>query len=579
MLWEKPCSLGPNADGSCGGVSACNPRKSGDRYTCRRRPEDGGPCVDGPLPDGKCAIQQPPCQPRRTLRSYRGKLAVVSLILIVALIGAFGSTGSLVSESVLGFRDPGPILDVHAGVIGEESCGACHEPHSVDAAGFVKAAFHASGPSNGMTNKCLSCHVIPSKAQDFHKIDDCGICHTEHKGSVAAVTTLTDAQCHSCHKVKFDTFAKSHPKFRDNFPYKRRTAINFDHTKHLEVHFKDARYTEKAPQERCVSCHIVSKASSRVPIRSFEEVCSGCHEQQISGKELVLFTLPEFEKNPVERPAIAEACDLEGTKKEEEYTSVSIETLNPLMATLLEVEPDDIEGYHKKVGRLLESMATDGLSGLKTLLADAGGQPKYLLNFLSPSLVHAAACKWAANQEYEPLAEAEFGGWSADEYSLKFRAIRHRSPPMVAWLNYAATAENESLSKELLSSEGPGSCVKCHSVSETDATRVEWKSASTELKAHHKYSHAPHLNLLGPGSQCEACHTLNKTADYSSAFQQTDPKVFTSNFQKIENGVCASCHRSGQVVEGCLTCHKYHEQTGFKERMMVSKFATPKMGQ
>lgn len=579
MLWEKPCTFGPNADGSCGGVSACRPRRSGDRFTCRRRPEDGGPCADGPLPDGTCALTQPPCQPRRTLRASRSRLTVLALIAVIALIGAFGSGGSLVSGKLSTFRDPGQLLDVHAGVIGEEGCGTCHEPHQADAAGFIAAAFHPSGPANSVTNKCLSCHVLPNKASEVHKAENCGTCHTEHKGGIAAVTTLTDQQCHSCHKVKFTTFAKSHPEFRDTYPYKRRTAISFDHTKHLEVHFKDERYAKKAPEERCISCHAVSKASSRVPIKTFEEICAGCHEEQIASKEMAFFTLPEFEKNPVDMAAVAEACNGKAPDADAEYESVSLEPFNPVMAALLDVDPTDIAAYQEKVGRLLEGMASNGLEPFKELLAKSEGKSRYLLNGLSPSLLHSAACSWAANKEYEVPSEPEFGGWFASEYTLGYRPVRHRDPTMMAWLNFAASTENEMLSNELLVSDGPGSCIKCHSVSETDAVRVAWRPAASEMRAHHKYSHAPHLNLLGPGSECEACHTLNKKADYASAFKQHDPKVFNSNFAKIENNVCATCHRKGQVVEGCLTCHKYHEQTGFKDRMMVSSSATPKMGQ
>lgn len=578
MLWEKPCTFGPHADGSCGGVAACQPRKNGDRYACRRRAEDGGPCADGPLPDGSCALTQPPCQPRRTLRALRARLTLVALIAIVAVIGAFGAGGALLPENLPGFRDPGPILDVHAGVIGQNGCAACHEPHAADAAGFIAAAFHPSGPANGMTNKCLSCHTFPAMATDVHKAEDCSVCHTEHKGSVAPVTTLTDQQCHSCHKVKFETFASSHPAFRDNYPYKRRTAISFDHTRHLEVHFKDTRYISKAPEERCIGCHVVSKASSRVPIRPFEEICAGCHEEQIASKELVFFTLPEFKKNPVDLKKVADACDIETPKADGEYESVSLEPFNPVMAAMLDVDATDIATYQDKVGRLLEAMASDGLEPLKELIGNMDGQSRYLLNGLSPSLLHAATCKWAANQEYEAPTEPEFGGWFADTYSLGYRAVRHKDPAMMAWLNFAADSDNEALSNELLVSGGPGSCIKCHSVSETDAVRVEWRPEGSELGAHNKYSHAPHLNLLGPGAQCETCHTLNTKADFAAAFKQRDPKVFTSNFAKIENNTCSTCHRKGQVVQGCLTCHNYHERTGFKERMMVSSSAAQKMG-
>lgn len=504
---------------------------------------------------------------------------MITFIVVIALLGAFGSNGALTSNNATLFRDPGPILDVHAAEIGERGCVSCHEPHNADSMGFLLAAFQPSGPSHGTSNKCLDCHVISKTAGSVHKVDTCTLCHTEHKGDVATVTTLTDQQCSSCHKAKFTTFSSSHPEFKNTFPYKRRTALNFDHTKHLETHFKDARFANKAPEGRCVGCHVVSKASWRVPVKPFEETCAGCHEEQIAKRELILFRLPELSENVVDLAAVADACRGVTPKKTEAFESASLDPLNPVMAALMGVDGGDIPAYQSNVGTLLEGMLNDGTAPLSALLKKAEGRPALLLNGLTPSLLHAAACSWAANKEYEAPAKPEFGGWHAQEFSLGYRAVRHRDPVLVAWLNFTASSEIEGLSKELLNAEGPGSCVKCHSVSETDAVRVEWNSAVTELRAYHKYSHAPHLNLLGPESQCETCHTLNKNADYATAFKQSDPKVFNSNFSKIENKVCANCHRKGQVVQRCLTCHRYHEQTGFKVRMMAGKPRNERTGQ
>lgn len=576
--WGKPCPNGPNPDGSCGGIAACSPRQSGDRFACRRRPEHGGPCDSGPLPDGTCGLTQPPCQPRRTLRAFRFRLSIVALILVVALIGAFGSSGSLISEGAAPFKNPGQLLDVHSGVIGENGCQTCHEPHLADTADFIKAAFTASGPSAmGNANKCLTCHVFPSMAAGVHKTQTCTTCHTEHKGAVAAVTTLTDRQCHSCHKEKFDTFAKSHPDFGESFPYVRRTAINFDHTAHLEKHFKDARFAEKAPEGRCIACHSVSKASNTVPIKKFDEVCASCHETQIQEKELVLLQMPELENYALPSKALSEACGGKGLENPFEYESISGESLNPIIAGLFDVDGDEMSEYQEKFVPFLAGLTSDGVDPLANLITESEGDAKSLLNGLSPALLKSAVCNWASNQEHESGSEAIFGGWNAQELTIGYRATKHRDPVMLAWVKFAAQFENETISDELLKVDGPGTCLKCHSVSETDELRVEWKPLVGELKAHHKYSHAPHLNLLGPGSQCETCHELNPKADYASAFEQTDPNVFTSNFVKIKKEVCASCHRKGQVVQGCLTCHEYHENSGFKEHMMAGKLQTQKM--
>jgi len=504
---------------------------------------------------------------------------MMTFIVVIALLEAFGSNGALTSHNATLFRDPGEILDVHASVTGVRACNACHEPHDADPKGFMLAVFQPSGPSQGKSNKCLSCHVISKKPGSGHTADACALCHTEHKGAIAPVSILTDQQCHTCHKNKFTTFSSSHPEFGKTYPYVRRTAINFDHVKHLETHFKDKRFAEKAPKDRCIGCHIVSKASWRVPIKPFEESCAGCHEEQIAKRELTLFAMPELNKYPVDPKVVADACPGGAPEKTEEFESASLEPLNPITAALMGVDGADISAYEKGIGALLEGILNEGAAPFSKLLTKADGQPAHLLNGLAPGMLHSAACSWAANVEYEAPGDSEFGGWQAGEFFFKYRALRHRDPVLMAWLNFAAAAEIEGLSKELLNAESAGSCAKCHGVSETDAVRVEWKSSETALRPHHKYSHAPHLNLLGPGSQCETCHIVDKKADFAAAFKQTDPKVFNSNFSTIGKKVCATCHRQGRVVEKCLTCHRYHNQTGFKQRMMAGEIKTKSMGQ
>ena len=89
-LWAKPCPRGPNADGSCGGVADCQPtRGKTGRFECRRPKHLGGPCAAGPGPDGTCAHRRPPCVPQPTLRTMRGRLALVAFCAVLALVIAF----------------------------------------------------------------------------------------------------------------------------------------------------------------------------------------------------------------------------------------------------------------------------------------------------------------------------------------------------------------------------------------------------------------------------------------------------------------------------------------------------------
>src|SRR5882724_806027 len=112
-LWGKPCARGPNPDGSCGGVTECSPFLSDGRWQCRRPASAGGPCEDGPLPDGKCSHSQLPCQPRRTLRQLRGRIAAFAVLLPLILIAAtFTLNGD--SATALNALSHGPLSGGHA---------------------------------------------------------------------------------------------------------------------------------------------------------------------------------------------------------------------------------------------------------------------------------------------------------------------------------------------------------------------------------------------------------------------------------------------------------------------------------
>ena len=574
-LWGKPCAFGANADGTCGGTSACLPRKSGDRFLCTRRPEHGGSCEAGPLPDGSCCHIQVACRPRRTLRALRYRLSIYGIVLLVAFFGAFGLGGQLIGDGASALKNPGELSNAHARVIDNSSCISCHTVHEADAAGILKAIFQPSGPtSNGIENRCLDCHDLPLMKTSVHSSQNCGDCHSEHKGGIKPPNKLSDAQCHSCHDKKFTTFAASHPSFGATYPYERRTAINFDHSAHLNTYFEDPNHKAAAPEGKCIACHEVTTASSAVPIKSFEQVCASCHQDEIKSKSLTLFQMPELLSKPKFSSEARDACgiDEEVGLPQEEFESASLEELNPVMAFLLEVSDEDEIEREAKVVEFIGTSADGDFGPFIELLNEFDGSGETLLSGLTPDLLKSAFCAWAANKEYEAVGDIEYGGWAADEFTLRYTANHHRDQVLKNWMDFAAMNDDDLLSDEFLIKDGPGACGKCHSVSETDEVRVEWKAASGNSSAsHHKYSHVPHLNVLGPGSQCETCHELNPQADYKSAYNHRDPLSFESSFIAIKQDTCTNCHNEGQVAQGCLTCHEYHKATGFKANMAINQ--------
>ncbi len=108
--------------------------------------------------------------------------------------------------------------------------------------------------------------------------------------------------------VKFESFDGHHPKF-ENYPFKRRTQIVYDHAGHFGKHFPEV--AKKDPARRipatCSSCHNSREDKRVMAVAPFEQTCSACHLNQIIGKERA--SGPERHRLPDRawpRPASAE---------------------------------------------------------------------------------------------------------------------------------------------------------------------------------------------------------------------------------------------------------------------------------
>ncbi|MEE2746362.1 MAG: hypothetical protein VX617_05720 [Pseudomonadota bacterium] len=278
---------------------------------------------------------------------------------------------------------------------------------------------------------------------------------------------------------------------------------------------------------------------------------------------------------------------MEELEADEEFEAVSSETLPPIAAALMDIDGEEPDEYEAPVKSLISGVLNDGVEAFAKLISNAGGEPELLLQGLTGDLITPAAASWAANREYEVSSASVKGGWHANELSLSYQPTQHGDAVMKAWLEFAVSKGTGSIREVLLDrSEGPGACIKCHAISnkaytgkstsngvvQSETTKkqlvVEWKSNPGKGNPHVKYSHKPHVNLLGPGSWCSSCHKLNSSAKFDESFLQDDPTKFSSNFKSIDKNICSDCHAVGQVSQGCTTCHNYHIDPGFKKTMM-----------
>jgi hypothetical protein len=225
-----PCRIGPSPSGECRATTECQPQlvtppgETKGTWKCTRPKDWGGPCPDGPLPDGTCCKSIPKCSPVRSLRSRRGLLTRAFVVACVALL-LIGLGGSL-RES---FINPAPLSHAHsspefvrlaaehAGLPADaagQGCVACHEATNASFTALTAEALAAakSGVAfaklptphpkdfSRMDASCVVCHTQhafhqPNVARDT----SCAVCHVEHRGSgpLAPVTSQHCADCHA----------------------------------------------------------------------------------------------------------------------------------------------------------------------------------------------------------------------------------------------------------------------------------------------------------------------------------------------------------------------------------------------
>jgi hypothetical protein len=219
---------------------------------------------------------------------------------------------------------PGPMASGHSAI---KECSACHTESGTSKTSWIHGL--TSGNPLADSNACLSCHRMPDTAFNAHSAPNevlerstkrltkvaaqstapasavaqnitfpmkgvvgeklvCATCHQEHKGRNFDLARITNEQCRSCHVVQFDKFEGNHPQFQ-NYPFRRRTRIIYDHAAHFGKHYPEVAKKDpgKRVPENCSTCHN-SNADRRVmDVAPFDRTCASCHLDQIAGKERV----------------------------------------------------------------------------------------------------------------------------------------------------------------------------------------------------------------------------------------------------------------------------------------------------
>jgi hypothetical protein len=261
--------------------------------------------------------RQPKAEMQAAPGSRRNRFAV-----LLALVTAACLSSALFLSKGTQLLMPGPLTSAHGAI---ENCSSCHTKSGSSKLSWIHGLVAADPLAD--SKACLTCHKMPNTAFNAHSASAevlkkstnrltkiatwstapqsaraqsiafpmrkvmagdlyCATCHQEHQGANFNLNRISNEQCRSCHVVKFDSFDGNHPKF-ENYPFKRRTRIIFDHAEHFDKHYPEV--AKKDPAKRvpatCSTCHNSDSDRRVMAVVPFEQNCSTCHLDQIIGKE------------------------------------------------------------------------------------------------------------------------------------------------------------------------------------------------------------------------------------------------------------------------------------------------------
>ncbi len=292
--------------------------------------------------------------------STRWVLAVVAGLLVLVL--ASGYRTAFINPGELSFQhsalaDCGSChVEYHKGVVGwmraawsqdnalEDSkpCITCHKmtdrgllPHNLPAADLqALSANVAPATVSGRSVGVQLANLLFSKSEESDERVPCMTCHREHQGAAGDLTRVSDDHCNTCHQVQFHSLASGHPDFA-RYPYERRTQIQFDHTSHIDKHFRDAKMAELAPHA-CRDCHKTDSNDRLMEVKPFEASCGACHGEQVAGagrasaKGMAVFAVPGLDVASLRETGTAIG----------EWPEYADGAMPPIMNLLLSADPD-----------------------------------------------------------------------------------------------------------------------------------------------------------------------------------------------------------------------------------------------
>lgn len=526
-----PCRIGPSPSGECRATTECQPQlvtppgETKGTWKCTRPKDWGGPCPDGPNPDGTCCKAIIKCSPVRSLRARRGLVTRALVIASVALmlLGLGGSLReSLINPAPLSPSHSGPefvrIVAQHAHLPADavgQGCVACHpgvQGNFASLSGDALRAAHKGLTFAGLASphpkdfsqmdaSCAACH----ETKTFHQASvardtSCSVCHLEHKGTgpLASVDPQTCAGCHGDIEQMHAAAAKAAVLPAALFAKPAapgvivravaRPAEGLTQTIHTFAtdHPEFRVLREQLPDTNTLKFnHALHLTGDTIPTLNGKPLdCASCHQPDASG---AFMQRVSFEKN-------CRACH-----------SLNIDETTPG----LELP----HGAATFVRAFLRSLPTHYADHARTKLG----------------LSSARDIDAFVKSKMSGLRERTLSGENL-ERSVFFADASTGEATVIAGVRGIARARFAG-------------CAYCHEVvPQGNATpRITLPQTPDRWLPHAAFNHAKHTAMA-----CVSCHaaaTSHTTADIVLPTQQS----------------CVACHSpKGGAGDSCMTCHNYH---------------------
>jgi hypothetical protein len=471
----------------------------------------------------------------------------------------------------------GPLSSFHANF--EKDCAACHQQFDAVTNAKCSVCHEKTGDQLGVYT--FAGHYVyrsgdirrvkESEHKFSAKEEPCAVCHQEHWGRTAAITSVSDAQCVSCHL--YGSFNKKHPQFQ--FAAQKiadDTTLAFTHIRHVKEVVKREKLQDL--ERACLYCHNPQPDGKRFAAIDFDTHCSACH---LNGS----IATPALKMKSVDDPFSPGVETLDAMRRKG----------GPGLAWAFSSNPNDFQ--IKPGNRLIKSPVRHQdpwiLENLKMIrralypgaaleFADLLKAPEKspAQNGIATSMaVYQEAIQtlenYAAGLRGRPEPEVQKDLAKIDsllkvtrnklrrqtylkangKLGLPPNAVKPNLPPdQAAGLNELA----ESLTKP---------CLECHTVANAGIVRVQ---KDQQILRRAEFNHRAHVVQR----RCLECHTgIPIVAQAGSA--KTVPaaldRAAIQNIPGIEN--CRACHNASATSNRCVTCHYFHPNKTNRASMLL----------